>query len=443
MEDEMAAGEYTRVKVRNKDKTFSGSVRAKSDKWQLVIERDMPNPDYIPKAEAVDAEGNDTRTRSQKRRTVSEQKSMMYKGEPVTEAKAKECARAWLESENAKQSKPQESNMYVADYVDSYLQKHDVEESTMTGYLSAAKHIRKEFAKVRMYDLTANDIENWLVRLKKDGYSEQTRYRDFKVLRMVCRYAARYDVKVIDYDPCDSVRKRPEQNKTRENAEHNCLTLNAPEGQEPTYNKHLRILADMELTPMVCTAYLATYAGMRCGEICGLRWWDVDFDNAVIRVRNAIGTKGRIGNNKGGAYLKEAKTDRSKRDIPINTTLVEKLLQRKERMRQELEEAGITAAPDTLGSLFVVGSIDGKFANPTAISKQWTAHAEAFGLRGETGQVVTLHGLRHTLASRLVQAGVDVKTVSDILGHASASMTLNVYASSNEQAKRNAVSLLE
>lgn len=438
----MTAGEYTRIKVRNKDKSFSGSPRAKSDKWQLVIERDVPNLNYIPKAEAVDADGNDTRTRSQKRRTVSEQKSKMYKGEPVTEAKAKECARAWLDSENAKQSKPQESDMYVADYVDSFLQKHDVAESTLTGYLSAAKHIRKGFSKVRMTELTARDIESWLAKLKAEGYSEQTRYADFKVLRMVCKYAARYDVKVIDYDPCDSVRKRPEPNKTRENAENNCLTFNAPDGLEPTYDKHLRVLADMELTPMVCAAYLATYAGMRCGEVCGLRWWDVDFDKAVIRVRNAIATKGRIGNNKGGAYLKDAKTDKSKRDIPISATLAEKLLQRKERMRQELEEAGIAAAPEMIGSLFVVGSIDGGFANPTALSKQWTAHAEAFGLRGETGQVVTFHGLRHTFASRLVQAKKDVKTVSDLMGHANASLTLNVYASSNEQAKRDAIDAL-
>ena len=433
--------EFTRYRAKNLDKSFSGSPRAKSDKWQLIIERDIENPEFVSKADAISQYGSDMRTSRQKRRSKTEQRTKMYSGEPVTEAKAKEAARLWMKSENNSVLKPDESNMFVADYVDEFLNNHDVADSTMTGYLDAAKHIRNHFAETRMSDLTTKDVENWLSKLKKMKYSEQTRYRDYKVLHMVCRYAARRDINVIPYDPTESVRKRPEANKTRENAEANCLTFTAPDGQEPTYSKHLRILEEMEPTPMVTAAYIATYTGMRIGEICGLRWRDIDFNSMTIRVRNAIGVKGRIGNEKCGAYLKDAKTAGSKRDIPLNRVLVEELNRRKEVMMHGFEKAGIEPTQDEFGNLFVIGSIDGSFAHPTTLTKQWTAHASSFGLKSVTGSIVTFHGLRHTFASKLtVVDKIDIRTVADILGHANAAMTLNVYSSSNEQAKRDAIS---
>ena len=90
------------------------------------------------------------------------------------------------------------------------------------------------------------------------------------------------------------------------------------------------------------------------------------------------------------------------------------------------------------GDMYVIGNIGGGFHDTVYLGKQWTALARSYGLRGVTGETVTFHDLRHTFATTAVAQGVDVKTVSSILGHANAAMTLNVYASADPDAKRRA-----
>lgn len=91
-----------------------------------------------------------------------------------------------------------------------------------------------------------------------------------------------------------------------------------------------------------------------------------------------------------------------------------------------------------ISRLYVVGKDDGSYSNPIVISRQWTELAKALGIKGTEGTYPTLHDLRHTYAGASISAGVDVKTVSSNLGHSNAAMTLNVYATSDPKAKREA-----
>lgn len=76
---------------------------------------------------------------------------------------------------------------------------------------------------------------------------------------------------------------------------------------------------------------------------------------------------------------------------------------------------------------------------PHTLSKAWKSIADSMGLVGTQGRRPTFHDLRHTFATYAISEGIDVKTVSSILGHSSAAMTLNIYASADPASKRAAV----
>jgi integrase len=102
-----------------------------------------------------------------------------------------------------------------------------------------------------------------------------------------------------------------------------------------------------------------------------------------------------------------------------------------------------TAAGVTFpGQLYVTGRVDGSYQTPDMLSHEWHALSKAFGVRGTEGRIPTFHDLRHTFATCAIAEGVDVKTVSSILGHANAAMTLNVYASADPNAKRRAATTI-
>ena len=174
---------------------------------------------------------------------------------------------------------------------------------------------------------------------------------------------------------------------------------------------------------------IALHTGMREQELCGLRWKDVDMKAGVLHIRNVIGRDG------GKTYEKEPKTGGSRRDVPISPEVAEALNMRRAQMAEECMETGIALTPDH----HVIGRIDGSYMNPHSLWRDWKAIAKSLGLVGTEGKVPVFHDLRHTFATAAIASGADVKSVSSILGHANAAMTLNIYASADAEAKRRAM----
>ena len=405
---------YTRHRVKNLDPDYSGSTRAKSAKWQLVIERDVPNPEYMPKADALDALGRDTRTSRQKRKSRPEQKTRMYKGEPVTEAKARAAALEWMKAVNAELAKPEGASLYVPEYVSQFIKHWTVEPSTMKGYRTAAKHIEAAFDGVPLGELDGRRINTWLAKLEKAGYSSSTRGKDFRLLSLVCKHA------VIDGDlpanPCATV-KPPKRYK----GEPNSLV-------KPHREKLARMLEDMEPTPIATAATLALYMGLREGEICALRWRNVDLKRGKLTITEGIGRA------TGGSYVKRPKNEGSRRPLSIPEPAAAALAKRAERMHADLAAAGMELDPLAFGELYVVGHIDGRYKDPNSIGREWRAISGALGLMGTEGRPCTFHDLRHTFATVAVAEHIDIKTVASFMGHANAAMTLNIYASADDDA---------
>lgn len=167
-------------------------------------------------------------------------------------------------------------------------------------------------------------------------------------------------------------------------------------------------------SPYYLAYAVALAGGLRQGEIFGLRWSDVDLASSIVRVSQTLERPGR---NPG---FGDTKTDRSHRSVLLPVELVTELRHWKKRQAEERLKRG--AAYRDFGLVFAAG--DGGPLHPhNIVRRDFHPLVARLGLPR-----ITFHGLRHVHATLLVASGVDVRTVSDRLGHASAGFTLSVYA---------------
>lgn len=154
--------------------------------------------------------------------------------------------------------------------------------------------------------------------------------------------------------------------------------------------------------------------GMRRGEVCALRWNDIDLTNGVIEVTRSLVVV------PGGLAEKSTKTDRARR-VSLDPVAVALLTEHRQMCEDNVKEAGGTLADDAfVFSPFVEATTPFRPDNVTGF---FTRVRDAVG-----APTVRLHDLRHFTATQLIAAGVDVRTVAERLGHADASLTLWVYA---------------
>ena len=158
--------------------------------------------------------------------------------------------------------------------------------------------------------------------------------------------------------------------------------------------------------------HLMITTGMRRGECIGLKWRDIDFNNAVIRIeRNVTYTA------KSGLTVSTPKTSASLRTIPLMRTAL--------KLLENLFKERATEHPNTiLDDSFVFPSEADIFSprDPNAVTHRVKRFMKSHGLPD-----MSPHDLRHSCATLLLSSGADVKSVQEILGHTNASTTLNFY----------------
>ena len=274
-------------------------------------------------------------------------------------------------------------------------------------------HILPDFGNRCIGQITGTDINSFLATKlisgrvdKKGGLSPSYVRSIMLVMKAVLTYASENQMCL----PLQSKISKP-QPMAKE------LPVLSQNAQELLVNMCLTQIDETK----VCVL-LSLYAGLRIGEVCALEWEDLDLENCLIHVRKTVsrvsGTKENMARST--LVIAQPKTRASFRDIPICSWLVPVL--------KELH--------DMRRSSFVASSQPG-FVSPRTFDYRYHKLLRTAGI-----QTINYHALRHTFATRCIEAGIDVKTLSEILGHTDASITLNTYVHSSMERKRTQLELL-
>lgn len=169
------------------------------------------------------------------------------------------------------------------------------------------------------------------------------------------------------------------------------------------------------------------YTGMRSGECLALRWQDIDFENRTIHIENTLTDVG------GKHWLQPPKTKTSNRYIALSDVLAEIFLEQKQYDDEKLAKLG----KEYMYPEMVFTSDSGKYVDRSSLNTQFRKF-----VKGTDFDFVTLHSLRHCNATLLINSGIDLKIVSELLGHSDVSTTANVYADVLDSAKAKVADLI-
>lgn len=160
---------------------------------------------------------------------------------------------------------------------------------------------------------------------------------------------------------------------------------------------------------------MALLTGMRLSELCALSWNNVEINNKLIHVCEST-RRIKKGNNT-IVIIDTPKSDTSIRSIPITNYI-----------------SNILKKLNTLNSYYVFPKKNGERYDNRSIQKYFGLVIKELGFKNKT-----FHTLRHTFATTAIESGMDIKTLSIILGHSSVSITMDLYVHPNEQHMRKAM----
>jgi len=169
------------------------------------------------------------------------------------------------------------------------------------------------------------------------------------------------------------------------------------------------------------------YTGLRVGELCALRWEDISLENGTVtvnktlqRVQNSDSDERNKMTKKTKITIDTPKTQNSSREIPLPKTLV-----------------ALLSRYASNGDKFLLSGNGFNRTEPRTLQNHFKKHLEAAGVAS-----ANFHATRHTFATRCVEVGMDIKSISEILGHANVNITLNRYVHSSFDQKREGMSKL-
>ena len=193
---------------------------------------------------------------------------------------------------------------------------------------------------------------------------------------------------------------------------------------------HVLIAMLDEKNDRECAYLLAITMGLRRGEICGLSWGDVDFENGILDVSHSYDTLGN---------LKGTKTKAGMRLLPLPENVAEALREHKKAQKERYDRTNQWRKPEEgyieqTDESPVISDISGGRVLPSNLSRWWTEDRAKYGLEGWC-----LHELRHTYLTMLALSGVHPKVMQELAGHYSSQITMDIYTHVNMDAKREAV----
>lgn len=289
----------------------------------------------------------------------------------------------------------------VGDYLDAWLTgKHSLRPKTVSVYRDAIElYLRPHLGAIRLLELRAHHLDRFYVSISVGRRGRPLSPSTIRRVHAVLRSALNTAVKrrLIPYNPADHVELAPEN----------------PKRARPWSVREARTFLEATRDDRLAALYrLLLVTGMRRGEAVGLRWQDVDLDGRCLFVVQ------QITEIRGRGVVGKPKTKRGSRVIPIDDGTVD-VLRRHQQVQQLERLAGGDAWTDS-GLVFT--RPDGSPLRPEYVTRHFQKLGAQLGL-----PAIRLHDLRHTNASLSLTAGVDMKVVSERLGHSQLAITADLY----------------
>ena len=292
--------------------------------------------------------------------------------------------------------------------------KHIIKESSYMRYLQVINtYIMPHFEKMYVDEITTDDLNIFLRYLLSAGRADhmgglasKTVSDIVMILKSVFAFAQRNGVDVR----CDfqALKVRNKEKKV------NVLTIN----EQMKLTKQLLNNTSREKMGIL----LSLYTGMRIGEICALRCGDIDLNEGIIHVNKTLQrVQTENADKKTKVIITTPKSESSVRDIPLPQVIKENI-------------GVFLSANDT----FLLTGLTDKYTEPRTLQNHFKRCMKECGV-----SAVKFHCLRHTFATRCIEIGFDVKTLSEILGHTSVNITLNKYVHSSMEMKRKNMEKLD
>lgn len=407
--------------VREETRTVDGK-KVTVIRFRGILRYPEDNENYVEKPE-----GKDTRTDSQKRRTIwrevgKELRCKKGRSAEQTKRNIDKALTEWRTEMERKDSAPQEAKQTVVSFVNEFAPKkknsrngEKLADTTMDKYRYALPLIDRPALRKPLMELETKDVSEWLHGLRDEGKGESMIKEAFRLLSEALDSAVRLEF--ADRNVCDRItvnEGKPVSPKPKVNAlnEDGLRYVNA-------------LLDNLGHTTLSDCARMSLLCGMRIGEICGLRLADVDGwetgEYGYLHVRQVISRTSK------GQGVKPCPKNGRPRDIRINAPMAALISHRVEALRKQAGECGsvLTDAEFVFGT-FTGG--DGKgFVRTDSLSKQWTMFARANNITGDKGIRCNFHSLRHSYGTLLIYAGVDIARVAEVLGHVDPTVTARVY----------------
>jgi integrase len=274
----------------------------------------------------------------------------------------------------------------------------NVSNKTFTRYEQLLrKHLCARVGSIPVQQLRAVHLQTVYAAMAKDGLADRTRLHLHRVVSTMLKHAAQWGAVASNVA---SVVDAPRVKATE-------LEILSPEQLKAA-------LASLRSPEIRTIADVALGTGLRRGELLALRWQDVNLDGGVLRVEQAIEQTKR-----GGVVFKAPKTRHGRRAVSLAPATVAVLREHWRTQQEQRLALGVGKAPP---DGFVFANWDGAVRSPHWLTQAWRKAMAAAGL------TATFHSLRHTHASTLIAAGLDVLSISRRLGHGSPVITLGVYA---------------
>lgn len=266
-------------------------------------------------------------------------------------------------------------------------------------YLNAI--IEHHFKDIRIESVSVSMMQKIVIDLSKKyvAYLSQ-----LSIINRVFKYAVHLDI--IQTNPVDRI-IRPKQQKPRKEK----IALTKEE------LKQFLTLAKKDARPVLYTAWhTLAYTGLRRGELLGLEWSDIDFENKTISINKTLVTVN------GSLYTQSPKTKRSTRTISLDDATIQVLKNWKLEQKKQFFKNGVKSKD------IVITNIKGSYLDFAYFREELKKFLSTHNLKR-----FSVHSLRHTHASLLFEAGIEPKTISDRLGHSNIQTTLNMYTHLNDK----------